>query len=230
MVNVTLFDMVLLPVRNLLLVLLLLFCTGFSGRKEEGGAIVLPADLRNGDIIFLQSSSRQSSTLEEATHSRWTHTGIILRRDNRWMVAEAAATVKYTPIEEFIGNGKGHRFVTKRLEKSPFGSTDAGPKLAKQVARFLGRPYDIHFKWDDETIYCSELVWKVYQPFVSLSKPQRMRDMDLAGPQAKRMIEERYTRKGQRLNPDETVVTPAAIFNSPRLVQVYDSRDHRGAK
>ena len=181
-------------------------------------------DLRNGDIIFQQSQSSQAVALEEATASIWTHTGIILRHNNQWMVAEAAATVRYTPLEQFIAKGKQHRFVIKRLKNKLFESdSDTGRNLETRLVDFLGRPYDIYFSWDDDSIYCSELIWKVYEPFVRLTEPQKIKDLDLSGPHVKKLIQERFKRKGKKLNLEETVVTPISIFNSSRLYQVYDS-------
>jgi hypothetical protein len=183
-----------------------------------------PKDLRNGDIIFLQSQTSQAVAFEEATASIWTHTGIILWHNNQWMVAEASATVRYTPLEQFIAKGKQQRYVIKRLKNKLFPlDSDTGRNLENRVANFLGRPYDIYFRWDDASIYCSELVWKVYEPFVRLTEPQKMKDLDLSGPQVKKLILERYRHKGKALNLEETVVTPISIFNSSRLYQVYDS-------
>jgi hypothetical protein len=183
-----------------------------------------PKDLRNGDIIFQQSQTSQAVALEEATKSIWTHTGIILWHDNRWMVAQASTTVGYTPLEQFIAKGKQRRFVIKRLKDKIFPlDSDTGRNLENRVANFLGRPYDIYFKWDDGSIYCSEFVWKVYEPFVRLTEPQKMKDLDLSGPHVKKLILERYKHNGKKLNLEETVVTPISIFNSSRLYQIYDS-------
>lgn len=213
--------------RASLLAVLLLICSGFTAPTgDAGGNVRLPGDIKTGDIIFQQSSSRQATALEQATHSRWTHTGIILRRNDEWVVAEASATVRYTPIRDFISKGKGHRFVIKRLKKSPFKKgSDAAGVLTAQLSRYLGKPYDIYFRWDDGAIYCSELVWKAYRPLVTLSEPQRMKDMDLTALQVKRLIEERYPGNGTKFNLNERVVTPVAIFNSSKLFKVYDSAD-----
>ena len=42
---------------------------------------------------------------------------------------------------------------------------------------FRGRPYDLTFEWSDERIYCSELVWKIYERAlgIEIGPPQRSR-------------------------------------------------------
>ena len=177
--------------------------------------------LRDGDLIFQQSRSTQATALEEATGSTWTHTGIVLRRDGRWMVAEASATVRYTPLDKFVGKGKGRRVVVKRIADA---SGNPGPKaLEREIAKYLDRSYDLLFEWSDRRIYCSELVWKVYRPFVLLTLPQRFGEMNLRGPEVAKLILSRYSATGKKINLDEPIVTPVAIFNSKKLIQVYDS-------
>ncbi len=75
--------------------------------SEEGSKNDLgPADLRNGDFIFQQSTSRQSQAIREATGSDWTHVGLLFEEDGTWMVFEAGASVKWTPLADFKTRGK----------------------------------------------------------------------------------------------------------------------------
>jgi Permuted papain-like amidase enzyme, YaeF/YiiX, C92 family len=54
--------------------------------------------LRDGDIIFHTSRSAQSAAIQRATHSPYSHMGIVLYRDGKPFVFEAIATVRYTPL------------------------------------------------------------------------------------------------------------------------------------
>src|SRR5437867_2402013 len=78
---------------------------------NAGGA---PA-LQDGDIIFQTSRSPQSLAIQRATHSPYSHMGIILYRSGRPFVFEAIATVRYTPLGEWIDRGSGGHYVVKRL-------------------------------------------------------------------------------------------------------------------
>src|SRR5262249_40292050 len=71
--------------------------------------------VKDGDIIFQTSKSSQSVAVQHATHSKYSHMGIIFLRDQKPYVLEASATVKYTPLGVWIARGQGGGFVVKRL-------------------------------------------------------------------------------------------------------------------
>ena len=66
------------------------------------GPCALATSLRDGDIIFHTSRSAQSAAIQLATHSRYSHVGLILFRDGKPYVLEAVATVRYTPLDSWI--------------------------------------------------------------------------------------------------------------------------------
>jgi hypothetical protein len=55
------------------------------------------------------------------------------------------------------------------------------PVLRDLVATWLGRPYDLRFRWDDQALYCSELAYKLFERSagVRLGKLERAADMNL---------------------------------------------------
>ena len=63
--------------------------------------------VRDGDIIFHTSRSPQSGAIQKATHSKYSHMGIIFLRDGNPFVFEANKTVQYTPLEKWIARGEG---------------------------------------------------------------------------------------------------------------------------
>src|SRR5688572_1747556 len=65
--------------------------------------------LRDGDIIFQTSLSSQSKAIQLATHSEYSHCGIIYKKGNHFYVYEAIQPVKMTPLYKWIARGKdGH--------------------------------------------------------------------------------------------------------------------------
>ncbi|MBC8026866.1 MAG: YiiX family permuted papain-like enzyme [Steroidobacteraceae bacterium] len=172
------------------------------------------ASLRDGDIIFHGSKSAQSAAIELATHSPYSHMGVILHRDGKPFVYEAIATVRYTPLPRWTARGDGGEYVVKRLKTGL--TTAQTKKLRASAAAFDGRPYDLYFEWSNDRIYCSELVWKMYQRALGLEigARQKLREFDLStGPVGAKM-RERY---GSRVPLDEPVISPAAMFDSPLL-------------
>lgn len=170
--------------------------------------------LRDGDIIFHSSKSAQSVAIERATNSRYSHMGVILHREGKPFVYEAIATVRYTPLARWTARGDGGRYVVKRLKA---GLTAAqAQKLRASAAEFEGRPYDLYFEWSNERIYCSELVWKMYQRALNLEigTRQKLREFDLSAELVRAKMRERY---GSSVPLDEFVISPAAMFDSTLL-------------
>jgi cell wall-associated NlpC family hydrolase len=180
--------------------------------------------LRDGDLVFHTSLSAQSAAIQRATRSPYSHVGMVLYRGKQAYVFEAIATVRYTPVADWIKRGKGGAYVLKRLARADEQWTPAALGKLKQVAKqFEGKPYDLAFGWSDERIYCSELVWKMYQQAlgVELGQQQRLRDFQLDDPVVKAKLRERY---GAKPPLDEPVVSPAAVFDSPLLVTVVPDK------
>jgi hypothetical protein len=81
--------------------------------------------VQDGDIIFQTSSSSQSVAIQRATHSKYSHMGLIILRDGAPYVLETSATVRYTPLKKWIERGSGHHYEIKRLRNST--AAHAGP-------------------------------------------------------------------------------------------------------
>ena len=176
---------------------------------------------RDGDIIFHTSRSSQSLAVQRATDSRYSHMGIVYVEEGAPFVYEAVQPVKLTPLAEWIGRGEGGHYVVKRLKDADRLLT--GPNLAKMRAEgeaLQGKRYDLYFEWSDDRIYCSELVWKIYQRAlgVEVGQTQQLSDFDLSDPVVQAKIQERW---GDTPPGDETVISPAAMFDSDQLVTVF---------
>jgi hypothetical protein len=176
--------------------------------------------LRDGDIIFQTSRSEQSVAIQKATHSQYSHMGIVFLRNGSPHVYEAIKTVQYTPFRKWADRGEGGRYVVRRLRGADrILTSQAGKKLRQAGAKFQDKPYDSYFEWSDNRIYCSKLVWKIYDQGlgIRIGKLQKVRDLDLSDPIVKTKIKERY---GDKVPMDETVISPGEIFSSDLLVTV----------
>ena len=191
-----------------------------SHRAAETTTAKIAPQLRDGDLIFHTSVSAQSQAIQLATHSRWSHCGILYREKGHWQVLEAVQPVKLTPLADWVARGQGSHFVTKRLRDAATVLTPAALARLKAAGKpLLGLGYDLYFGWADDRIYCSELIWKVYERGLHrrLGQLQQLKDFDLSHPAVQAKLRERY---GRRLPRSETVISPASIFNSPELVTV----------
>jgi uncharacterized protein YycO len=192
----------------------------FANAKTEVKHLTENGELKDGDLIFQTSLSKQSKAIQLATHSSYSHCGLIFKNGNEYEVFEAVQPVKFTPLYKWIARGQNGKFVIKRLKNADSVLTPATLKKLKQAAvTFAGKYYDLTFEWSDNKIYCSELIWKAYQRAtgIEIGKLQKLSDFDLTNNAVKAKLEERY---GKNIPLNEPVISPTAIFDSELLTVV----------
>jgi hypothetical protein len=177
-------------------------------------------ELRDGDLIFQTSLSRQSKAIQLATKSIYSHCGLIYRNGNDFYVYEAVQPVKLTPLDKWIARGKDGKFVIKRLKNADKVLTPSTIEKMKKIGdQFKGKNYDLTFDWSDDKIYCSELIWKIYQRATGLEigKLQKLKDFDLTDKAVQSKMKERY---GDKIPLNETVISPVEMYDSELLLTV----------
>ena len=127
------------------------------------------------------------------------------------MVYEAVQPVSKISVTNFNVRGKG---VIKRLKNSTAVLTaDALIKLKTAFKLYENKDYDESYNWSDETIYCSELVYKLYYHAlnIELCKPRILGDFYLTNPLVKEKLNEKY---GNHIPLNEPMVAPSDLFSS----------------
>lgn len=203
---------------RLLILAFVLCCISACKDKAAENAAHAAEVIKEGDIIFQCSTSGQSRAIQLATHSKYSHVGIVLKKSNKWMVLEAVQPVKYTPIEAWTKRGDDGLIAIKRLKNEMLN--DSIIQLMKGHGNeYLGLNYDIYFDWSNDEMYCSELVWKLYKKSagVELCKLKKLKDFDLTNPIVKHKLESRY---GNKIPYESKVVSPADIYESGLLKDV----------
>ncbi len=177
---------------------------------------------KDADIIFQDAQSSQSKAIKLATSSKYSHVGIIFKDNGKLYVYEAVEPVKITPLKRWIKNGKNEHFVLKRLKDETLLTFQNLKNMKKIGESFLGRHYDGLFGWGDDKIYCSELVWKVYERAlgVKLGPLKKLKTFDLTHPIVKKKLYERY---GNKIPFEEFAIAPQGIFDSKLLKIVYSN-------
>lgn len=181
-------------------------------------------DIKDGDLIFQISLSRQSKAIQLATNSKYSHCGIVYNENGQFYVFEAVQPVKRTPLDKWIARGKDGHFVIKRLKNDEqVLTTETLQKMKQEGDKLNGKSYDLTFEWSDDKIYCSELIWKIYQRAtgIEIGKLQKLSDFDLTNEAVKQKIKERY---GDKIPTEEIVISPATIFNSELLTTVMENK------
>ncbi|TAG00353.1 MAG: YiiX family permuted papain-like enzyme [Cytophagia bacterium] len=175
---------------------------------------------KNGDIIFQISLSGQGKAIQLATKSNYTHCGLIVEKNNQFYVFEAETHVKAIRLKKWIERGKNQHFVVKRLKNAEKILTKTMiENITKQILKYNEKQYDIYFSWSDEAMYCSELVWKIYQKAtgIEVGNLQKLKDFDLTSNEVKQKLKERY---GNNIPLEEKVISPESIFKSDKLEEI----------
>jgi len=187
-------------------------------RAQEGEEYAqVHAVVRDGDLIFQESRSRQSEAVRQASGSRYTHMGMVFGAgtDDAY-VLEAVQPVRRTPLRKWIARGHEGHVVVMRLRDTTVMNVEALKGVAEA---FIGRDYDLTFEWSDERMYCSEIVWKAYERalHLRLGEPQPWSALNLNAAAAKQLANKRL---GHAPDPNALVITPVRIMQSTLLRQV----------
>lgn len=180
-------------------VAILLMLVAFGWLYSQSGN---HSELKEGDVVFQISKSKQSPLIAAATGSQWTHCGVIVMKKGEPYVLEASSVVKLTPWEQWKRRGKGGITSMKRY-------TDKPVKI--RYSQYLGKPYDLAFKFDNGKWYCSELVYDIYlkQLGVKLCEPRPISDYHLVGVDK--------TMRSRGISRDQLAVAPVDLFDSKQL-------------
>lgn len=175
--------------------------------------------LQTGDIVFQDTGGEQGAAVEAATGSNFTHCGIVFEKDGQLYVLEAIQPVQVVTLDSFRKRSKV--FHAKRLKERSHLTADAVKKGLAWGEKQIGKDYDLLFQWDDGTLYCSELVWKVYQEATGqkLCEPKTFKSYFLDKPAVRQVIQKRYG-DVSKLPEKEPVVAPSDIATSALLVEV----------
>jgi hypothetical protein len=174
------------------------------------------SDKQAGDIL-VQSLPKGElvDAIEGITQSPWSHCGILVKHEGKWQVAEALGSVRYTPLSSWVIQGRGFVVQSYRVKNLPAGSSDA---FERGVQRLLGRVYDIQYAPDDSAIYCSELVYKVYDRELGLKIGtwQALGELNWKPHEA-------FIRKlePERLPLEREMITPVGLTVSPLVERVF---------
>ena len=168
-------------------------------------------EVKEGDVIFQTSQSQQSPLIQIATRSKISHCGIIVMRNGKPYVLETLKTLVVTPLDKFIARGEGGKYWLKRSNKE---------NIKIKYGSYLGKPYDLAFKFDNDKFYCSELIYDIYknQLGIELCEPKKVSDYLILGTGKIPQIEKAMKKRG--IAKDQYAVAPVDVFESVYLKDV----------
>lgn len=179
-----------------------------TSKSHKTGAV---SEVHEGDVIFQTSKSQQSPLIQIATRSKITHCGIIVMRGGKPYVLETLKTLVLTPLDKFIARGEDGKYWIKRSSKE---------NIKLKYAKYLGKPYDLAFKFDNGRFYCSELVYDIYQKQlgIELAEPRQVKDYLILF--TDRLPKLKHAMKRRGISKEQYAIAPVDIFNSEYLESV----------
>ena len=180
-----------------------------------------------GDIIMQRDAFKGGGgAIQMMTLSPYNHVGIVVEQGGKKYVAEAIGRVTYTPITQYINRGEG----VKVLRPSKKLTSTQKRQISKSVQKHKGKRYDASVSWSDDRMYCSELVFKVYEDIgitLKQTRPMWLHIFAPLVPVAKLMstfswvpVPKLYRTGVQNAKMTDTVVTPGEISRSWKLKSV----------
>ncbi|MCL7753872.1 YiiX/YebB-like N1pC/P60 family cysteine hydrolase [Polaribacter sp. Z022] len=127
-------------------------------------------ELKQGDLLFQNTGTDEiDNAIKDVTATslskNYSHIGIAMKDEGKWFVIEAIPKegICKTPLLKFLNRNKNKH----NKSQTTVARLDSiyQPYISKAIAYGIERlntPYDAIFLWDDNSYYCSELVYKMF--------------------------------------------------------------------
>lgn len=170
--------------------------------------------LQPGDLVFQSLPHGELvDAIESSTQSPYSHCGMVVKKDDTLVVLEAIGPVRETELFAWVIRGREAKVTVCRLIDQ-----DAVPKMIDEAYKFIGRPYDMRYRMDDENIYCSELIYKAMLNAhgVVLAQPDKLGDL-----QWEPVVSVIKSIEGDNVPLDRAIITPVALTKSALVTIIY---------
>jgi hypothetical protein len=210
--------------------------TGYIYLKTTEAAAGSLPPLRTGDLAFQTTSDSQAGAIIVATASPYSHVGIInVDASGDATVVEAIGPVREVALDRWLSQGAGRRVTIKRL---PDLQESEARKVIEAARRYMGLPYDIHFLFDNNALYCSELAWLAFREGanIEIGKVETIGDLHTGNPVVTQLIKSRWEsyepcktngattfEACYKMVMQQELVTPASMARDTKLHLVFSN-------
>ncbi len=120
---------------------------------------VYSIEFKVGDLILQSLDCYLCRAIESETNSNFSHIGMVIN-DNPVEVIEAYQSVRIVPLSEYLTKTKKNSeiLILRSKEITNYDRLN----IISHSKSLLGLKYDSKFLWNDEDIYCSELIYLLF--------------------------------------------------------------------
>ncbi|TMM29998.1 hypothetical protein FDT66_09030 [Polaribacter aestuariivivens] len=127
-------------------------------------------ELKQGDLLFQNTGTDEiDNAIKNVTATsfskNYSHVGMAMQKDEKWFVLEAIPKegVCQTPLNKFLNRNKNkfNKSQTTVARLNKYYQPYISEAIVYGVER-VNTPYDDIFLWDDDSYYCSELIYKMF--------------------------------------------------------------------
>jgi hypothetical protein len=171
-------------------------------------------ELRSGDVVLQASQSSRSELIRKASGSKYSHVGVVEVAKDGVFVVEAVQPVSRTPLETWRKRGVGQWVTVLRAKDL---DAAAARRVVAEAKKELGKPYDARYRWDDERIYCSELVVKAFARGAdrTVGRQEQVKTLKLTPAELKLAAK-------LGVSPEQSLVTPGSLAEDESFEVVAD--------
>ncbi|MDG1227385.1 MAG: YiiX/YebB-like N1pC/P60 family cysteine hydrolase, partial [Polaribacter sp.] len=127
-------------------------------------------EIREGDLFFQNTGTGEiDNAIKNVTATKlsknYSHVGMAVKKDEKWFVLEAIPKegICETPLAKFLNRNKSKS--NKSQTKVARLDNDYQTYISEAIEygrERINKPYDDIFLWDDDSYYCSELIYKMF--------------------------------------------------------------------
>jgi hypothetical protein len=191
-------------------------------------------ELKQGDLLFQDTGTGEiDNAIKDVTATsfskNYSHVGMAMQKDEKWFIVEAIPKegICQTPLIKFLNRNK-NKFSKSQTTVARLDSYYQ-PYISKAIEYGIERintPYDEIFLWDDDSYYCSELVYKMFSsqdlptdsiPF--LTQPMTFND-STGNPMPSWATY--YETRNHRIPEGIEGTNPNLMASSPRIKFIHD--------
>ena len=119
--------------------------------------------LKTGDVILLDMDCWSCQMIEDETFGPYSHSGVILKKDKKIYVGQSLGEVYLLELDKFLAFSAKSALV---LRPSKMNHLKREFFTRLYFDKYDGIPFDHSFTWDDESLYCSEFIYKILDDII----------------------------------------------------------------